>query len=279
MQTDRSQHTILDFYSRSHTAFLHACGEKATALLVEKVSKNPGEKILEIGFGTGATMVWMAQKFVGTVFYGVDVSGQMLKKAQSRLRFCGVQHRCQLSLVSPGTPLPFPDEFFDTVYAESVLGILEGTHLVKMFGEINRVLKPGGQLAFNETIWLDTTTPEDIRRINAACKSAFGIIQANAYLPYPGDWSALLQEKGFSITEMIRLDQTELPASQAASGSFLSHFFTFSGKLKALLFYRHFFKKMKIAGENINGKRQYMAGFMVLAKKTAGITASPVLHQ
>ena len=278
MQTDRSHYTILDFYSRSHTACLHACGEKATALLIEKVSSNPGEKILEIGFGTGATMVWMARKFPGSRLYGVDISGQMLKTALKRLRFCGVRNRCQLSLLVPGERLPFPQAYFDTIYAESVLGILEGAHFEAMLDEIARVLKPGGQFVFNETIWLDTATPEDIRRINADCKTAFGIIQANEEFPYPADWSAILKEKGFLIAAMIRLDHTALPANREA-GSVLSRIFTFAGKIKAVLFYRRFFKKFKKAGENINGERQYMAGFIVTTKKPDALTAAIIQHQ
>lgn len=270
-----SQHTILDFYSRSHTAYLHACGEKATTLLIEKVGKNPGEKILEIGFGTGATLVRMAQKFTGAMLYGVDISDHMLKKARSRLRLCGLQQRCQLSVLPPGSPLPFPDAFFDTVYAESVLGILEGAHFGRMFEEIHRVMKPGGQLVFNETIWLESTTPEEIHRINTACKSAFGIIQANGDFPYPQNWMSLLKEKGFSISEIFRLDQVDLP-SNPDSDSFRSRVFTFSGKLKAILIYRSFFKNMKKAGAQITGQQQQMAGFMVVAEK---LTASPVLHQ
>lgn len=278
MQTQEQPSTILDFYSRSHTAWLHACGEKATALLVEKASANPGKKILEIGIGTGATMVVMAQKLPDAELYGVDISREMLQKAETRLWFCGLHRRCQLSLLSPGSPLPYPDTFFDTVYAESVLGILECAHFVQMIEEINRVLKPGGRLLFNETIWLESTLAATIKRINQECQSAFGIIQANEDYPYPADWSGLLKEKGFEMAEIFRLDQIQLPMN-TFSGGFRSRLFTFFGKIKSTMFYPRFFKKMEKTGKKINGEEQLMAGFMVVAKKTKPFSVSPVLHQ
>lgn len=80
------------------------------------------------------------------------------------------------------------------------------------------------------------------------------------------------------MAEVTRLDHADLPPNPEM-GSVLSSFFTFAGKIKAMLFYRRFFKKFKEAGENINGEEQCMAGFMVVAEKQDSITAATIQHQ
>ncbi len=160
---------ILDFYAETNAAYLHARGEAATEKLVALVNGQPGEKILEIGFGTASTLVHMAVAFPKTVFYGVDISPLMYKKAMARLRFCGLEKRCTLHKVQPGERLPFEDGFFDKIYVESVLGMQPGEQLAFAVEEIGRLLKPGGMLILNETIWLDHTTPGEMQAFNRAC--------------------------------------------------------------------------------------------------------------
>src|SRR5512141_1612611 len=61
---------------------------------LEKLSAQPGEKILEIGFGTGHCLVALA-KAVGPAGHvtGLDISDGMLAVAQERLQQEGLAER------------------------------------------------------------------------------------------------------------------------------------------------------------------------------------------
>jgi len=106
------------FYDRiSHSYDLladsneHVAREKGlTALGITE-----GEKVLEIGYGTGHSLVSLA-KAVGATgeVFGVDISDGMQKVSEKRVTDAGVADRVKLSVaITP--PLPFEDHTFDAV--------------------------------------------------------------------------------------------------------------------------------------------------------------------
>ncbi len=195
---------ILDFLARAHRPFIHARGRAGTALLLEKLSVLPHQRVLEIGFGTGQTLVEMAVRWPETELYGLEKSPLMRTAAQRRLRFCGIDN-VKLAPAPPYGRLPFPDDYFDAVYAESVLAIQPDEHLEFIFAEIFRVLRPGGVFLNNESLWLEQVPGEKIREINTLCRAAFGIPQAPEKWRYPVDWHQLAKQSGFLEHPMIRM--------------------------------------------------------------------------
>lgn len=77
---------FLDFLAESGASFLHAKGKRATALLVDELKPQPNEKILELGCGTGATLVEIAKNHSVSLI-GIDLSRAMLQQAQRRINF------------------------------------------------------------------------------------------------------------------------------------------------------------------------------------------------
>ena len=194
---------LLDFFAYTHTPFLHARGKQGTAALLVELETTPGQRILEIGFGTGQTLLDIAARWPTVELYGAEKSALMLDTARRRLRFCGIKN---VNLQLYTTLLPFPDGFFDTVFCESVLAIVPDETLPGLFKEINRVLKPGGRLCCNESLWLPETNAETIRAINQQCLNAFGIVQASATYPYPADWQGLGSLGGFHLEKIQSLE-------------------------------------------------------------------------
>ena len=230
-------HQLLDYFAHTHSGYLHARGKTATHKLVELLDCQANENILEIGCGTGATLVQMAATYPTSKFQGVDVSETMLRFAHRRLKFCGLADQVQLSLASPAQPLPFEKHTFDRIYVESVIAIKEGEGLVTMLRECHRVLKPGGTLVFNETIWLDSTSQARAQEINEACKIAFGIIQANAEYQHVSDWKELLTGLGLIPQQVVRvadIDENTKPKSPFLP-VFLSRIYSGNGTLKSRL--------------------------------------------
>jgi ubiquinone/menaquinone biosynthesis C-methylase UbiE len=187
--------SILSYLGKVNASYLHANGRPATSALIQHLNCRPYEHILEIGHGTGATLILLKSKYRKTKFTGIDRSEIMYQKAKNRLRFCGIKDIPLLRTNS--LSIPFPNNTFDKIYLESVLGIQERNDLKSMLKEIKRVLKPHGRLVMNETIWLESTSLSRINSINQNCKSEFEIIQANSKYPYLSDWKLLIQEIGF----------------------------------------------------------------------------------
>ena len=226
---------ILDFYARTHTAFLHARGRAGTAFLLKKMAPAAGQRILEIGFGTGQTLVELACRFRDLELYGIERSPEMLATTRRRFRFAGINDIRIVPLHEAGS---LPGGFFDMVYCESVLAILPDADLDRMWCEIHRLLRPGGSLFFNESLWREGVPAERIRAINRRCQAEFGIPQASETWAYPSDWRRLAGEHGFQVQECTPLGALRLkPLPPNYDPRLLrSRLFSLQGKIKSRFF-------------------------------------------
>ena len=53
--------------------------------LIAALDPSPGSSVLEIGCGTARNLIAAARTFPGATYYGVDISGEMLKTARARI--------------------------------------------------------------------------------------------------------------------------------------------------------------------------------------------------
>ena len=105
----------------------------------------PGERILEIGFGTGYAQQYIAQSVKNGLSAGLDLSIGMGRVAQKRLSRAGLLD--QVDLVRSDTlPIPFQDGIFDGIFTSFTLELFDSPLIPEILGEIRRVLKPGGRL-------------------------------------------------------------------------------------------------------------------------------------
>jgi ubiquinone/menaquinone biosynthesis C-methylase UbiE len=96
-----------------------------------------GKRVLDLGFGSGFFAVAFAH--AGAEVYGLEVNLVLTDIARDYASKENV--RADLR-VYDGTVFPFPDNFFDYMYATSVLEHVSDARLV--LSEISRTLKPGG---------------------------------------------------------------------------------------------------------------------------------------
>lgn len=124
------------FYNCIFGPFINSGRKKAIALMEQK----PGQKILEIGVGTGLSLPFYTSD---VEVYGIDVSSEMLGKARKKFprdKFPQVRELLEMD----AQDLEFPDGTFDTVVAMLVVSVVPDP--AKMMAEMIRVCKPGGKL-------------------------------------------------------------------------------------------------------------------------------------
>ena len=99
----------------------------------------PGDRILEIGIGTGLNLPLYPRRCSVT---GIDISVEMLQKARERVKTLGLTD-VALSVMDASN-LDFADNTFDHVLATYVVSAVPDP--VKTLLEMQRVCKPSGHL-------------------------------------------------------------------------------------------------------------------------------------
>jgi ubiquinone/menaquinone biosynthesis C-methylase UbiE len=97
-------------------------------------------KILEVGFGTGANIWYLAKENFDA--YGIEGSETGLKLAYERLNEEGLKANL---IVGDIINLPYEDNFFDAVIDNECIYSNNLANSQIMFSEISRVLKPNGK--------------------------------------------------------------------------------------------------------------------------------------
>jgi drug/metabolite transporter (DMT)-like permease/ubiquinone/menaquinone biosynthesis C-methylase UbiE len=105
-----------------------------------------GERVLEIGPGTGGCLVEFARAVgeSGRVV-GIDASQGMLEAAGRRLRRAGLADRVEL-IRADAASLPLPPVSFDAVFLSFTLELFEPEAMTAVLADCRRVLRDGGRL-------------------------------------------------------------------------------------------------------------------------------------
>jgi demethylmenaquinone methyltransferase/2-methoxy-6-polyprenyl-1,4-benzoquinol methylase/phosphoethanolamine N-methyltransferase len=110
--------------------------------LVALARLEPGEKVLDVGCGTGALTFALAPRVGEGEVHGIDASPEMIEVAKEKVAKDGFDIDFQVALIEA---IPFPDASFDLVTSSLMLHHLPDELKRKGFAEIRRVLKPGGR--------------------------------------------------------------------------------------------------------------------------------------
>jgi phosphatidylethanolamine/phosphatidyl-N-methylethanolamine N-methyltransferase len=109
---------------------------------VALVNRLPGERVLEVGVGTGLALpLYAADKRV----IGIDLSADMLARARRRVAARGIA-TVEALMEMDAEAMTFPDHSFDIAAAMFVASVVP--HPRRLLGEMRRVVRPGGQILF-----------------------------------------------------------------------------------------------------------------------------------
>jgi ubiquinone/menaquinone biosynthesis C-methylase UbiE len=138
-------------------------------LMVDRLRLKPGQRVLEVGAGTGRTSRYIASRLRGQGhIYVHDISRGILERAVSNLASEDVE--CSY-VMSNAVYLPFPDDYFDAIFHFGGLNMF--SDIRRSFAEMARIVKPGGRIVVgDESVppWLRRT---DFGRILMNCSSHY----------------------------------------------------------------------------------------------------------
>ncbi len=136
---ERSVVTAYRRLSGTYDRFFGPVFEQGRQVAIEKMGCQAGDRVLEVGVGTGLSLTQYAE---GVEVVGIDVSPDMLEHARERL---SDEQRSRITLTEmDAQAVDYPDDSFDKVVAMYVVSVAPDPK--KVVDEMKRVCKPGGEL-------------------------------------------------------------------------------------------------------------------------------------
>ncbi|WP_437815499.1 class I SAM-dependent methyltransferase [Sorangium sp. So ce1078] len=145
----------------THARYIHALGpavltrfydpavrllireEAFRSQLVSHMQLAPGQRVLDVGCGTGTLAVLAQQRHPGVEVHAVDGDDKVLAIAREKAARAGAGVRFERAMA---WELPYPDGTFDRVVSTLMFHHLAADDKRRAAEEILRVLRPGGAL-------------------------------------------------------------------------------------------------------------------------------------
>ena len=136
------QNSIIKSYKRVSGFYDYTFGKvfkPGQRALIEKMSCNDSDVVLEIGIGTGASFQFYPDK---TNVIGINISPDMLDLAKEKIKNNKIENK-YISMMN-GEHLSFPDNTFDKVVAMYVMSVTQNPK--SLVEEMKRVCKDDGDI-------------------------------------------------------------------------------------------------------------------------------------
>lgn len=127
-------------YAKRYDFYFGALFQPGRKAVINRMHCQPGERILEVGVGTGLSLPLYP---AGVQVTGIDISDEMLARARTRTARDGLEHVAAL-LRMDAEHMHFHDDSFDKVVAMYVVSVVPSP--AQLVAEMRRVCRPGGEL-------------------------------------------------------------------------------------------------------------------------------------
>ncbi|BAD54961.1 class I SAM-dependent methyltransferase [Nocardia farcinica] len=189
-----------DLVADGYAETTHALLEPFSARALELVAPGPYARVLDVAAGPG-TLSLPAARQVAEVA-AIDFSEEMVRLLTARARAEGIDNI--RATVGDGQRLPFTDDRFDAAF--SMFGLMFFPDRRKGFGEMFRVLRPGGVAVVSS--WAPVLESTLMRMVFAALRAADPSIQEPQpnylNLENPEVFATEMREAGFAGVSIQR---------------------------------------------------------------------------
>ncbi|MDW3848633.1 methyltransferase domain-containing protein [Micromonospora sp. BRA006-A] len=182
------------------------------ARLVERADPRPGQRVLDVGCGRGASLFPAAER-VGAQgrVVGIDIAPAMVGHTRAEAARAGLRHVEVREM--DGEHPDFPDASFDLVLGSySVIFIPDAPQAMARY---SRLLPSGGKMAFTSPVFTTDTFPflppmftplidrELLRRLPEQWQPDALRRRFNSWLQDPEDLRSTMHAAGFRTTEVV----------------------------------------------------------------------------
>lgn len=148
---------LIDFHKDAERQGPGSTSETLKALDMMDIEQNKTIKAADIGCGSGAQTIVLAQNIEGEIT-AVDLFPEFLNKLKLKAEELGLEDKIT-TLEKPMEDLPFTEEEFDIIWSEGAVYIMGFEAGIKSW---KKYIKPGGYLAVSEITWLTNSRPKEI---------------------------------------------------------------------------------------------------------------------
>lgn len=182
--------------------------------VVELLQPQSGEKILDLGCGTGDLSYEISKS--GAIVTGMDFSGEMLERAREKYP--------QISFIVEDGETFRTNEKYDAVFSNAALHWMK--QAAKVVESVELALHPGGR--FVAEFGGQGNVQTVIRGITEVLSEDYGINVAERnpwYFPSIGEYSTLLEQSGFQVSYAHHFDRpTPLTGGEEGLNHWLDSF-------------------------------------------------------
>jgi ubiquinone/menaquinone biosynthesis C-methylase UbiE len=111
--------------------------------LLDQAALHGGQRVLDLGCGTGTLAIWAKQREPGIEMAGIDGDPEVLGRARGKASEAGVELDLREAMADE---LPFEDGTFDRVLSSLLFHHLPREVKERAAAEVARVLRPNGEL-------------------------------------------------------------------------------------------------------------------------------------
>ncbi|MCM2389626.1 SAM-dependent methyltransferase [Streptomyces albipurpureus] len=190
---------------------LNQATDRLTDLVAERLAAAPGQRLLDVGCGTGRPALRIARA-TGAHVSGVSVSNQDIDLARTRAEAASLADRVDFRYAD-ACALPFEAASFDGAWAiESMMHIGDRTTALT---EIARTLRPGSPLVITDVLLRSPVTGDTADLVRQTCR-AFG----SPSLPEPAELRTALDRAGLELVEFNDIGEHVRRTYQAFADAF-----------------------------------------------------------
>ena len=127
-------------WERAYQGYPAFAGTFAWQHVVDVLKAYPGDRVYEVGFGSGANLAWAREN--GWEVAGCDVADTALRIARELLSDADLRKESIVDCSAPSA-------HYDVVIDRAALSYLTPKDMKRAVSQIRRILKPGGVFLFN----------------------------------------------------------------------------------------------------------------------------------
>lgn len=183
---------LTPFYDRVNNLLGYGKAFKRMALELSEIVD--GEKVLDVGCGSGTLLIEAKTRYPNSDFVGIDPDKKIIQLAERKFEQAGLKVRLVQGFAQE---LPFPSASFDLVISTLIFHHLSPPVKIEATREIYRVLREKGRF-----LLADFGKPESA--LTKLLLNLGGMIEGRAKMKdnIEGKLPVLLQEAGFKVKEL-----------------------------------------------------------------------------